>query len=66
VPDAEVQIRQGGQVKYTSVADRTFDLRPGAYELVLVRPTSGYRLTRTAVEVRRSGRETVRVVRDRP
>jgi hypothetical protein len=66
VPDAEVQIRQGGQLKYTSVTERTFDLRPGTYELVLVRPKTGYRLTRTGVEVRRGGRETVRVVRDRP
>jgi hypothetical protein len=66
VPDAEIQIRRGGQLEQTSLVDRTFNLRPGTYELVLVRPKSGYRLTRTAVEVRRNGRETVRVVRDRP
>jgi serine/threonine protein kinase len=66
VPDAEVQIRQGGQLRFVSLADRTFDLRPGTYELVLLRPPTDYKLTRTTVEVGRGGRETVRVVRDRP
>jgi len=66
VPDAEVQIRQGGQLRFVSLADRTFDLRPGTYELVLLRPPTDYKLTRTTVEVGRGARETVRVVRDRP
>lgn len=63
-PDTEVQIRQNQQVKFTSVQEREFELRPGTYELVLVRPKSGYKLTRTTVRVGRGNREIVEVVRD--
>jgi len=62
--DAEVQIRQNQQLKHTSLQDREFELRPGTYELVLIRPKSGYKLTRTSVRVGRGNREEVGVVRD--
>ena len=64
IADAEVQIRQNGHLKQTSVKDRRFELRPGTYELVLQKPREGYKLNRTVVEVRRRGQETVRVMRD--
>jgi serine/threonine protein kinase len=64
VPDAEVHIRQNGQLKYTSVTDRQFTVRPGTYELVLVKPKYGYKLSRSEVEVNRGRIEQVRVVRD--
>jgi hypothetical protein len=64
VPEAEVQIRQSGELKFTSLSDRQFTVAPGTYELVLVRPKNGYRLTRTIVEVGRGRTEQVRVVRD--
>jgi serine/threonine protein kinase len=66
VPEAMVQVRQDGTVKLLSQADRPVDLRPGSYELVLTYPKRGYKLTRTTIEVRRKGREVVRVIRDRP
>ena len=64
VPEAEVQVRQSGDLKYTSVTDRQFTVRPGTYELVLVKPKHGYRLSRRTVEVGRGRIEQVRVVRD--
>jgi len=64
VPEAEVQVRQDGQLKHTSVTDRKFTVRPGSYELVLVKPKNGYKLSRTMVEVTRGRVEQVRVVRD--
>ena len=64
VPEAEVHIRHSGELKYTSVTDRQFTVRPGTYELVLVKPKHGYRLSRTVVEVNRRRTEQVRVVRD--
>jgi serine/threonine protein kinase len=64
-PGAEVQIVHDGQVRHTGGAGGQFDLPAGRYELVLVRPRAGYRLTRGTVEVRRNGREVVRVIRDR-
>jgi hypothetical protein len=64
VPEAEVHIRQDGQLRHTSVTDRQFTVRPGNYELVLVKPKNGYRLSRTMVEVTRGRVEQVRVVRD--
>jgi hypothetical protein len=51
VPEAEGQVRRDGELKFTSAADRRFTARPGTYELVLVRPTSGYRPSRTEVAV---------------
>ena len=63
-PDTEVQIRHNQQIKYTSVQDREFEVRPGTYELVLVRPKSGYKLTRSTIRVGRGNREVVEVVRD--
>ena len=62
--DAEVQIRKDGQLKPTSPREREFDLRPGVYELVLVRPRDGHKLSRTLIEIRRNEQESVRVVRD--
>jgi serine/threonine protein kinase len=62
--DAEVQIRQNQLLKHTSLRDREFELRPGTYELVLVSPKSGYKLTRTTVRIGRGGRESVSVIRD--
>jgi len=62
--DAEIQIRQNGHLKQTSLKDRQFDLRPGRYELILQRPRDGHKLNRTVIEVRRRGHETVRVIRD--
>jgi serine/threonine protein kinase len=64
VSEAEVQIRQNGEFKHTSVTDRQFTLRPGTYELFLAKPKNGYRLSRTVVEVDRGRTEQVRVVRD--
>ena len=64
VPEAEVQVRHSGELKFTSVTDRQFTVRPGTYELVLVKPKHGYRLSRTVVEVGRGRTEQVRVVRD--
>ena len=64
VADAEVHIRQNGQHKHTSVTDRQFTVRPGSYELVLVKPKHGYKLSRTVVDVGRGRVEQVRVVRD--
>jgi serine/threonine protein kinase len=63
--DAEVHVRQGGQLRHAAVGPGALEVRPGTYELVLARPHGGYRLSRTVVEVRRNGRATVRVVRDR-
>src|SRR4029079_10181485 len=60
VTDAEVHIRQNGQLKHTSVTDRQFTVRPGTYELVLIRPKAGYKLSRTEVEVGRGRVEQVR------
>jgi serine/threonine protein kinase len=65
VVDTEVQIRQNGQLKYTSLQDRLFELRPGTYELFLVRPKSGYRLTKTIIDIRRNREEVVRVIGDK-
>jgi serine/threonine protein kinase len=64
VADAEVHIRQNGEVKFTSTTDRQFTLRPGTYELVLVKPRHGYRLSPSAVEIKRDRTEQIRVVRD--
>ena len=64
VPEAEVHIRQNGELKFTSVMDRQFTVRPGTYELMLMKPKHGYRLSRTIVEVGRGRTEQVRVVRD--
>jgi serine/threonine protein kinase len=66
VYDAEVQIRQNGETKVTSLTEREFQLRPGNYEVVLVKPKNGYRLTKTSIQIRRNGKEEVRVVRDLP
>jgi len=66
VPDAVVEIRLDGQFKQTSRKEREFELRPGTYELVLVSPKDGHRLTKTVIDVRRSGQSTSRVVRDMP
>jgi hypothetical protein len=63
-PDTEVQIRHHQQIIFTSTHEREFEVRPGTYELVLVRPKSGYKLTRTTVRVGRGNREVVEVVRD--
>lgn len=63
-PDAEVQVRQGGQIKHTSISERQFELRPGTYELVLTKPKAGFKLTRTHVDIRRDSNEIVRVIRD--
>jgi serine/threonine protein kinase len=64
VQDAEIQVFQNGQLKHTSNKEREIDLRPGTYELVLVKPKTGHRLTRTTVRVSRGGHETIAVVRD--
>jgi serine/threonine protein kinase len=61
--DAEVRVLQNGVVRYTSVADRRFELRPGGYDLVLVKPANGYKLSRTHVDIRRDASEVVRVVK---
>jgi len=66
VPDAVVEVRQDGQLKQTSRRERELDLRPGTYELILVSPKDGHRLTKTTVDVRRSGQATTRVVREMP
>lgn len=65
IADAEVDIRRNGQlVKQSSPTDRQFSLRPGTYDLVLIKPKHGFKLTRTSVEVNRGRTEQVRVVRD--
>ena len=64
VSDAEVHIRQNGELKHKSVTDRQFTVRPGTYELDLVKPKQGYKLSRTVVEVSRKRTEQVRVVRN--
>ncbi|HEX3150928.1 MAG TPA: serine/threonine-protein kinase [Gemmataceae bacterium] len=64
IPDAEVLIRQDGENKFTSITDRQFRLRPGTYELVLVKPKSGYKVSPSAVEIKRDHVEQVRVVRN--
>jgi serine/threonine protein kinase len=66
IPDAEIQVYQSGQLRYASVKGNELDLRPGSYDLVLVKPRAGYKLTRTSIRVGRGGRETVGVVRDTP
>jgi serine/threonine protein kinase len=66
VPDAVVEIRLDGQLKQTSRKERELELRPGTYELILVSPKDGHRLTKTVIDVRRSGQSTTRVVRDVP
>jgi serine/threonine protein kinase len=65
-PDAVIEIRQDGQLKQTSRKERELELRPGTYELVLVSPKDGHRLTKTVIDIRRSGQSTTRVVRDMP
>jgi serine/threonine protein kinase len=66
VPEAEVDIRQNGEiVKQSTPTDREFTLRPGTYDLVLVKPRYGYKLTQTVVEVGRGRAAQVRVTRDR-
>jgi len=64
--EAEVDIRQQGKLKHSSVRDREFEVRPGSYDLVLVKPKIGYKLTRSIVKVERGGREKIGVVRDLP
>jgi serine/threonine protein kinase len=66
VSDAEVDIRQNGQiVKQSTSTDREFTLRPGTYDLVLIKPRYGYKLNQTVVEVGRGRAAQVRVTRDR-
>lgn len=60
----EVQVREQGEVKHVSTGPERFDLRPGVYEMVLVKPKAGYRLSRTTVEIRRGVHEVIRVNKD--
>ncbi len=63
-PEVEVRILQAGALQHTSTTERQFDLRPGVYELVLVKPQTGFKLARTVVEIRRDATEVVKVERD--
>jgi len=60
----EVQIRQGSDVKHVAAGAQKFELRPGVYDVVLTKPKTGYRLSRSTVEIRRGVHEVVRVNKD--
>lgn len=61
-PGAEVQIRRQGEAVGTSIIEREFELSTGEYELRLLKPEQGYKLSQTTVTITRDGFEKVRVV----
>jgi serine/threonine protein kinase len=67
VHDAEVQILQYNEKKFTSTdSERKYKLRPGTYELILVKPKSGYRLSKTTVQVQRGVEHNIEIIKDLP
>ncbi len=62
--EAEVDIHHHGQLQFSSVKDREFEVRPGSYDLILVKPKYGYKLTQSIVKVERGSKGTIGVIRD--
>ena len=69
VYDIEIIVQQKGQVKQRITKDTKgwkLELRPGFYELALVKPDSGYRLTQTNVTIGRGVETKIGMVSDVP
>jgi serine/threonine protein kinase len=65
--DSEIVVRQNGERRRKlTLQDREVDLRPGTYDLTLTRPKTGFKLTRTTINISRGGREMVGIIPDGP
>ena len=62
IPGAEVQIRRKGEPIANSINEREFELKTGTYDLRLLKPEQGYRLSQTTITITRDGRDMVKVV----
>ncbi|WP_020473042.1 serine/threonine-protein kinase [Zavarzinella formosa] len=64
IDPTEVHIRQQGEVKQIANGRAKFELRPGMYEVVLIKPKTGYRVSKGSIEIRRGVHEVIRVNKD--
>lgn len=60
-PLAEIDISQHGVTRHMSITTRRFELRPGTYDLNILRASPGFRLDRNTVTIERGKTEVVHV-----
>jgi serine/threonine protein kinase len=61
---SEIHLKQQGEIKHIISGGKDLDVRPGVYDVQLIAPKKGYRLSRETIEIRRGVHDLIRVVQD--